>query len=162
MLLEEIRVKELLEECLDVKGAVAKEHAISLESEFEDAGATLRGDRRLLRTAVTNLVEIAIRHNRPGGKVVVGYHSDPSRESIVISDNGRGLPYEELRSIRDLFCRAAAPGMYDVDEVDAELLGVSIVKDIADLHGGRVGVRSVEGEGSTFTIHLPHRQRGVA
>lgn len=162
MLVEEIAVKELLEECLDVKGEAAREHHVFLEAEFGDSQATVRGDRRLLRAAVTNLVEMAMRHNRPGVRVVVGYRSDPSRESIVIADNGRGLAYEELRSIRDLFCRAAAPGMYDVDEIDAGLLGFSIVKDIADLHGGRVGVRSVEGEGSTFTLHLPRRQRGVA
>lgn len=162
MLVEEILVKELVEECLDVKCAAAGEHDISLEAEFDDPQATMRGDRRLLRAAVTNLVEMAIRHNRPGGTVVVGYHSDPGRESIVVTDNGRGLSYEELRSVRDLFCRAAAPGMYDVDEIDAGLLGFSVVKDIADLHGGRVGVRSVEGEGSTFTLHLPRRQRGVA
>ncbi|MBN2026021.1 MAG: ATP-binding protein [Actinobacteria bacterium] len=162
MLVEEIAVKKLVEECLEAKCAAAREHDISLEAKLNDARATVRGDRRLLRAALTNLVEIAIRHNRPGGKVTIAYHYDPSRESIVVEDNGRGLPYEDLRSIRDLFCRAAVPGMYDVEEIDAELLGFSIVKDIADLHGGRVGVRSLEGEGSTFTLYLPRRQRGVA
>ncbi|RJP31640.1 MAG: ATP-binding protein [Actinobacteria bacterium] len=162
MNIERIGVKELVEECLETKHAVAREHGVSLEVEPDNLEATLYGDRRLLRAAVANLVEMAIRHNRPGGKVTVGFFNDPNRESIVVTDNGRGLPYEDLRSIRDLFCRAATTEVYEVDELDASLLGFSVVKDIADLHGGRVGVRSMEGEGSTFTLHLPRRHRGAA
>ncbi len=162
MLIEEITVRELVEECLEFKSTAAREHDISLEAELDDPRAIICGDRRLLRAAVTNLIEMAIRHNRPGGKITVGYQSDPCRESIVVADNGRGISYEDLRSIHDLFCRPAVPGMYDVDEIDAGLLGLSVVKDIADLHGGRIGVRSMEGEGSTFILYLPRRQRVVA
>lgn len=162
MIVEEIAVRELVEECLDTKAGMAREHKVVLEADLEDPGATLRGDRRLLKAAVANLVDMAIKHNRPGGTVVVGHYRHPERESIVVSDDGRGIPYEELRSIRDLFCRAGTPWPYDAEEIDAELLGFSIVKDIADLHGGRVGVRSVEGEGSTFTLHLPRLSRGAA
>lgn len=162
MLVEEIDVRELVEECLEVKCSVANERDVTLEAELDDPQATMCGDRRLLRAALTNLIEEAIRHNRPGGRVTIAYQSDHNRESIVVADNGTGIPYEELRDIRDLFCRAGVPGTCDVDEIDAGLLGLSIVKDIADLHGGRVGVRSMEGEGSTFTLHLPRRQRSVA
>jgi signal transduction histidine kinase len=162
MIVEEIMVRELVEECFEAKTVVAREYYVALEADLEDPQATLRGDRRLLRAAVANLVEMAIKGNRPGGKVTIGHRSDAGRDSIEIADNGRGLPHENLRSISDLFCRSSAPGMYDVDEIDAEILGFSIVKDIADLHGGRIGVRSIEGEGSTFTLHLPRQQRGVA
>ena len=74
----------------------------------------------------------------------------------------RAEGYEDLRSVRDLFCRAAMQGNYEVEEIDPKLLGFSIVKDIADLHGGRIGVQSIEGEGSTFTLHLPGRRRRIA
>ncbi|MEW6553904.1 MAG: ATP-binding protein [Actinomycetota bacterium] len=162
MLIEEIAVGELVEDCLDFKSTAASDHDVTLEAELDDPRAIICGDRRLLRAALTNLIETAIRNNRPGGKVTIGYQSDPSRETFVVTDNGRGIPYEDLRSIRDLFCRSRVPGMHDVEEIDAEFVGLSVVKDIADLHGGRVGVRSMEGEGSTFTLHLPRRQRVVA
>jgi len=162
MIVEEIAVKDLIEECLEVKCQAARENKVALQAEFDDPQATMCGDRGLLRAAVSNLVEIAIRHNHPGGRVTVGYRSDSGRESIAVTDNGKGLSYEDLRSVRDLFCRAASAGMYNGEEIDPRLHGFSIVKDIADLHGGRVGVRSVEGEGSTLTLHLPRRHRAVA
>jgi len=162
MIFEDIVVGELIEECLEAKSTAAREHKVALEADIEDVGATLRGDRRLLRAALANLVDVAIRSSRPGGKITINYRTDPSRESIMVVDNGRGLHFDDLRSIRDLFCRAAALGNYEVEEIDPSLMGFCIVKDIADLHGGRVGVRSMEGEGSTFTLHLPRRHLGVA
>lgn len=162
MLVEMIEVPGLVGECLEVKGEAARERGVVLEAATLDPQATVRGDRRLLRAAVTNLIETAIRRSRPGARVSVGFHGDPGRGSIVVSDNGRGIAYEELRDIRDLFCSGGAAGMRDIDELDAELLCLSVVKDVADLHGGRVGVRSLEGEGSTFTLHLPVPHRAVA
>jgi signal transduction histidine kinase len=162
MRLEDIVIGELVCECLKTRSDVAGERGVALEIDLEDPGAILYGDRRLLMAAMTNMVDIAIMYNRPGGRITVGHHSDQDRESIVVVDNGRGLHYEDLRSVRDLFCRAAMQGNYEVEEIDPKLLGFSVVKDIADLHGGRIGVQSVEGEGSTFTLHLPRRRRRIA
>ena len=162
MRFERIAVKGLFEECLDSRIVKAEERRITLETFIEDPEATLSGDRRLLRVAVSNLVDMAIRRNKSGGKVVIGYSRDPARESIVITDTGSGIPLERLRSIRDLFCRASTPCEYDVDEADLDLQGLHIVKDIADIHHGRIGVRSMEGEGSTFTLHLPRHSNGAA
>ncbi len=157
MLIEEITVRELVEECLQTKGTAANERGVALEKDLDDPEAVLRGDRRLLRTAVNNMIEAAMGSSRPGGKVVVRHRRDPARETIVVSGGGRGIPYEELRGIYDLLCRPAMFAMDGEDEIVSGLANISIVKDIADLHGGRVGVRSFEGEGSTFTLHLPRR-----
>ena len=162
MISQEMAVRDLIEECLEAKAAAAQEHNVVLEAELDDPRAIMWGDRKLLRAAVSNLVEMAIRRNRPGGKVIVGYYCDANRESIMVSDDGKGLAFEDLRSVRDIFCRAASAVVYDSEEIDDNLIGFSIVKDIADLHGGRVAVRSIEDEGSTVTLHLPHRHRGVA
>lgn len=155
MISQETSVKGLVEECLKLKGAAAQERGVAIEAEMDERDAIVLGDRRLLRAAVNNLIDAALRRSRPGGRVVIRYRSDPARGSISVSDDGAGIPYEELRDIQDLFSRVTAPGL-DVDgELDASLLGLSVVRDIADLHGGRVGVRSVEGQGSTFSLHLP-------
>ena len=157
MKVEAIPVGELVEECLRIKGSLAERGGISLEVDIEDPRAFLHGDRRLLMTAVNNLIDNAMRNNRPGGKIVIAYRQDGTRESIMVSDTGKGIPYDELRSIRDMFCWSGMRSIDELEAVDGELIALSIVRDVADLHGGRVGVRSLEGEGSTFSFHLPRR-----
>ncbi|MDY6796531.1 MAG: ATP-binding protein [Actinomycetota bacterium] len=157
MKVEAIPVRELVEECLRVKGSLAERSGISLEASIEDPRAFLHGDRRLLMTAVNNLIDNAMRNNRSGGKISIAYRHDGTRESIMVSDTGKGIPYDELRSIKDMFCWSGKRSIDELESVEDELIGLSIVRDVADLHGGRVGVRSLEGEGSTFSFHLPRR-----
>jgi signal transduction histidine kinase len=157
MRIEEISVSGLLEECREVKQAAAGKRGLSLEASIDDSEATLHGDRRLLRTAVANLIDTSMRYSRRGGKITIGHRRDTMRESIVVADNGTGVPCEELRGMRDLFGRAGGAGVDETEEMDAGMIGLYIVRDIVDLHGGRVGVRSLEGEGSTFALHIPRR-----
>jgi signal transduction histidine kinase len=161
MRVERISVKEFVKECLEVKKNDAELNGIRLEDELDDPDAKISGDRRLLRDAVSNLIDMAIRSSCPGCSVSIAYHSDTARDSIVVSNDGRGIPYEELRDIRDLFCRPFAYGIDEADELPPGLLGLSVVRDVADLHGGRVGVRSLEGDGSSFSLHLPRRLASI-
>jgi signal transduction histidine kinase len=101
------------------------------------------------------MIDASIRRNRPGGKVVVGHRSDTTRETIVVSGSGEGIPYEELRGLQELFSRGSMPDLDEIEGMDNRLIGLNIVRDVADLHGGRVGVRSVPGEGAAFSMHLP-------
>jgi signal transduction histidine kinase len=111
---------------------------------------------------MSNLIDAAIRHSRPGGKVTIGHRSDSMRQSIIVSGNGQGIPYEELRGMRDLFARSSMRAVDGEDEIEPGLIGLSIVRDVVDLHKGRVGVSSLEGSGSTFTLHLPRLPRRCA
>ena len=155
MIREEIQIKELIAECLETKGTEARERDVVLEEDITDPAATLRGDRRLLRTAVNNMIDASIKRNRPGGRVVVGHSRDNVRETIVVSGSGEGIPYEELRSLYDLFSRGSMSDPDAIEDMDSRLVNLTIVRDVADLHGGRVGVRSVPGEGAAFSMHLP-------
>jgi signal transduction histidine kinase len=152
---EEIQIRELIEDCIHSRGTMPENSDISLEMDLDDPQAVLRGDRRLLRTAMSNLIHTSIGHAKPGGKVTIGHKRDSMRESIEVSNDGNGIPYEELRSVRDLFSRSSMRTVDDADEIEPALVRLSIVRDVADLHRGRVGVRSMEGCGSTFTLHLP-------
>jgi signal transduction histidine kinase len=155
MRVQAIPIRELVDECIDDKGILAEEYGISLHADLADPDASLRGDRRLLKAALSNLIDNAIKHNRPGGKVIIGYRCDNSRESIFVSDTGKGIPYDELCYMRDLFSRARMSGLNEMEQIDGDLIGLTIVRDVADLHGGRVGIRNLEGEGTTFSFHLP-------
>jgi signal transduction histidine kinase len=152
---EDISVRELVKECLAVKGGLAEGNGVAFELDLEDPDALISGDRALLRTAVNNLIDGAVRYNRQGGRVTITHRSELTRESLVVADSGDGIPYEELRSMQELICRGSVPVVDDVEAMDRRLIGLTIVRDVADLHGGRVGVRSVPGEGTAISIHLP-------
>jgi signal transduction histidine kinase len=155
MLRDEIMVRSLIEECVEFKRPLADAFGITLNADIEDDGASLRGDRRLLRAAVSNLIDTAMKHARHTGNVTVGHKASEDRDSITVSYAGDSIPYDELLEMQDIFCRSHRYCEGEPSEFDRRLLGLSIARDVADLHSGRIGVRSNEGRGATFSIHLP-------
>lgn len=162
MMLEDITLHELVDECLDRKREKARERGVFLYAAEEDLRVVCRADRRLLRAALVNMIEVVISYSRAGSGILVGYQRDDTRERIYVAGDYGSIPFEELRTVRDLFCRPTMSEAWEVEELKAPLLSLSLVKDIADLHGGKVGVQSREGEGVTLSLYLPRRQRGVA
>ncbi len=117
------------------------------------ASAVAVGDQLSLRRALTNLVENAIRYNRPGGHVTVEAASAPAGYvAVAVRDDGIGIPPEALAHVFDRFFRV------DKSRSRAEGgsgLGLSIVAKIAREHAGRVDVESEEGRGTRFVLTLP-------
>lgn len=110
------------------------------------------GDRARLEQLVWNLVENALRYTPPGGQVEIGLASEADGVILRVSDTGVGIPDEHLPRIFERF--------YRVDKARSRNsggtgLGLAIVKSVAEAHGGRVAVSSVQGQGSTFTVRLP-------
>jgi two-component system phosphate regulon sensor histidine kinase PhoR len=102
-----------------------------------------------LDQVLLNLVENAVKFT-PGGGLVTIAAGDKSGV-FEVRDTGIGIPQQEIPKIFQRF--------YRVDRVQSKGstgLGLSIVKNIADLHGGRIVVESEEGKGSTFRVELPH------
>lgn len=101
-----------------------------------------------------NLMENAVKYNLPGGKVLVRLYVSGEWVTLQIEDTGVGIPEEDLPKIFDRF--------YRVDKARSRAaggtgLGLSIVRDTAQLHGGKVTVRSREGEqGTCFTVSFPY------
>jgi two-component system sensor histidine kinase SenX3 len=119
-------------------------------------GARVLGNARQLSTAVGNLVENAVVYSDPGARVVVAAHvrahDDDDDVEITVSDTGIGISPAEAERIFERFYRVD----YGRSRANGGTgLGLSIVKHIAASHGGRVGVWSQVGRGSTFTITLP-------
>ncbi len=110
------------------------------------------GDRRDLVSAVSNLVENAIKYSERGSLVQLRVSTEPEAVEIAVIDQGVGIPAGELERIFERF--------YRVDRARSRLtggtgLGLSIVRHVAVNHSGTVRVESREGEGSTFTLRLP-------
>ena len=130
---------------------VAEARQIELVAAGAD-GVRVLGDRGQLCTAVGNLVENAVNYSPDRTKVVVSVRVEGELAEISVTDQGVGIPDQDLNRIFERF--------YRVDPARSRItggtgLGLAIVKHIAATHGGDVSVWSVEGAGSTFTLRLP-------
>ena len=112
---------------------------------------TIRGDREGLTEAFTNIVENAVKYNRPEGRVDITVSSGHDTAVITVKDTGIGIPDDERDRIFDRFYRADSSRSVTVGSG----LGLSIVRSIVEEHGGRVEVESDPGQGSVFTVRLP-------
>ena len=115
--------------------------------------AEVKGDKVRLEQALVNLLDNAVKFNRPGGKVSVetGRTAD-GQARIAIADTGIGIPSGDLSRIFERFYRVDKARSR---EVGGTGLGLSIVKHVVDRMGGKIDVESTLGKGSTFTMRLP-------
>lgn len=105
-------------------------------------------DRNLLRHIILNLLTNAIKYSEQQIRLTAIRQADTL--SIIVEDNGIGIPYESQDKIFDKFFRAA-----NTVDVNGAGLGLHIVYRYVKLLGGDISLRSVPGEGSTFTLFLP-------
>ncbi|MCS7179434.1 MAG: ATP-binding protein [Anaerolineae bacterium] len=145
----------LLVEAVDGIRARAVAKGLVLRLEASEPAPIIWGDAMLLRQAVTNLVDNAIKYTPSGGMVTVGFRVVGPEVHIFVSDTGIGIAPEDQVRLFEKFYRVRRRGMEDVP---GSGLGLAIVKSIAERHGGRVGVESQPNRGSTFTIILPIRR----
>jgi two-component system OmpR family sensor kinase len=111
----------------------------------------LTADRQRLTQAVMQLAQNAAEHTRDGDRIALGSAISNGVARLWVSDNGPGIPEHEREQIFERFHRAGDGGRRSAGAG----LGLSIVRAIAEAHGGRVDLYSREGEGSTFTLILP-------
>ncbi len=109
-------------------------------------------DIEKIRLAVQNLLDNALRYNRPGGKVIISFKNRKGEIEVSIEDTGVGIPKEQHERVFNKFFRAA-----NVMKIDTEGtgLGLFIAKNIIEAHKGRIWFKSEEGKGSTFYFSLP-------
>ena len=114
--------------------------------------APVRGDRRLLERLVANLVENAVRHNVDGGTVEVRTASAAGRSTVEVRNDGPAVPPDAVASLLEPFQRLdrGAPG-------DGVGLGLSIVRSVAEAHGGSVELRARPSGGLVARVSLPAR-----
>lgn len=107
-----------------------------------------------LEQMLTNLIDNAVKFNREGGSVTVGYASEGETDVVSITDTGEGISNEHLQRIFERFYRTDRARSR---EIGGTGLGLAIVKHLARLHGGEISLTSTPGKGSTFSIELPKK-----
>jgi two-component system phosphate regulon sensor histidine kinase PhoR len=147
-----LHLDTLIERVLVMLDPVAGQRGIRLVRNFAAGLPALVGDADLLARAVENLVSNAIKYSPGGTDVTISASNDDSAFSIQVADQGYGIPEAGLARIFEKFYRV--PRIQDAD-VPGTGLGLSLVREIAELHGGSVTVRSEVNAGSTFTLRLP-------
>jgi signal transduction histidine kinase len=128
--------------------AITPNRAVELDS----AALTqpVAGDEKLLQHVVANLISKAVKYSPDGGLVRIVAWLEDENAVIAVSDQGVGIPADELPKLFQRFFRAhTSAGIIGTG------YGLNIVKQFVELHGGGIEVESVEGKGSTFTVRLP-------
>ena len=138
-------------------GAAAAADGVVLEHR-PGAGLTVLGDAAALRRAVANLLSNAIRVTDADGVIRVDTGGDDDRVWTSVVDEGPGIATDHLEDVFQRFWRGDRAS---AREAGRSGLGLAIVRQIAEGHGGRATVRSKLAEGSTFTVWLPRYVSGT-
>ncbi len=129
-----------------------------LDTSGEQSSLTVEGDPGRLYQVVTNLVANALRHTPAGGRVLLSTEADGENVRTIVKDTGSGIPAEDLPHVFDRFWRGDRSRTRG--DGSGGGLGLAIVRQLVEAHGGQVDVQSVEGEGSTFMVALPRHLTG--
>ncbi len=151
---ESCHIGAIVVEAVDGLRMRAATKDLVLRLEPSDPAPVIMGDKTLLRQAVTNLVDNALKYTPPGGTVTVGLKVTANEVLITVSDTGIGIAPEDQVRLFEKFYRIRRR---ETEGVQGSGLGLAIVKSIIERHGGRVWVDSTLNEGSVFTIALPLR-----
>ena len=149
---EQIQLAPMFEEIFTDLAPLAEEDGISLEVEGD---GVMTGSDALIYRLLFNLTENAVKYNRPGGSVRISVTQEPEKLLIRVSDTGCGIPEEFQRSIFQPFFRVDKSRSREYGGVG---LGLSLVWEIANLHGGSVWVEKSSEKGTTIAVDLPTQQ----
>ncbi|HEV8663546.1 MAG TPA: ATP-binding protein [Candidatus Methylomirabilis sp.] len=151
---------EVLTAAVERMRGLAAERRVRLELEPPRGPLPLTGDPEMLESVFSNLLDNAVKFSPEGASVVVGVGADPRTLTVQVRDQGPGIPPEEVPRVFERFFRGREAAA--ARRVPGTGLGLHISKAIVEAHGGRIGVESRVGEGSTFTVTLPREARGPA
>ncbi len=148
---EAVDLAELARHAVEVLAPRARKGDLELTLEAPDAVPAV-GERDELERLLLNLIENAIKYNRPGGRVRVRLDARDSELIIEVRDSGIGIPEEALERVFERFYRVDKGRSRDQGGTG---LGLAIIKHVAQSHGGSIEVESKLGHGSTFIVRLP-------
>jgi heavy metal sensor kinase len=131
--------------------ALAVDKELTIATELPDAPVHIALDEASFRRMLLILLDNAVKYTPAGGRIAVRVIEHSDNLEIIVTDSGIGIPAEQLPFVFDRFWRA---DQVRSREAGGTGLGLAIARDIAKNHGAELGVESLPGQGSTFTIRL--------
>ena len=150
--LSDFNLSENMKQWIMLFSASAQKKHIAISMNAPDV-VMLRADQDKIERICYNLLSNALKYTSEGGEISLMAKEEGGRVMISVADNGCGISSDELPYIFDRFYQAKNAGR-------GTGIGLAIVKAFTELHHGEVSATSIEGKGSTFTIHIPVRQKG--
>ena len=150
--LSDFNLAESMKQWIKLFSASAQKKHITISMDAPDT-IMLRADQDKIERICYNLLSNALKYTSEGGEISLMAKEEGGRVMISVADNGCGISSDELPYIFDRFYQAKNAGR-------GTGIGLAIVKAFTELHHGEVSATSIEGKGSTFTIHIPVRQKG--
>ena len=150
--LSDFNLAESMKQWIKLFSASAQKKHIAISMDAPDT-IMLRADQDKIERICYNLLSNALKYTSEGGEISLMAKEEGGRVMISVADNGCGISSDELPYIFDRFYQAKNAGR-------GTGIGLAIVKAFTELHHGEVSATSIEGKGSTFTIHIPVRQKG--
>jgi len=120
---------------------------------FQTINSNVAADKVHLTSIFVNLLDNAIKYSKQYPKLLISTESTDSEVIVKIKDNGIGIPKDQINKIFDKFYRVPKGNLHDVKGFG---LGLSYVKRMLELHGGKIAVHSKVNEGSEFIVTLPN------
>ena len=150
--LSDFNLAESMKQWIKLFCVSAQKKHIAISMDAPDT-IMLRADQDKIERICYNLLSNALKYTSEGGEISLMAKEEGGRVMISVADNGCGISSDELPYIFDRFYQAKNAGR-------GTGIGLAIVKAFTELHHGEVSATSIEGKGSTFTIHIPVRQKG--
>jgi heavy metal sensor kinase len=139
---------KIVSDCVDLIRPLADERGVEVSTDLSPV--EIEADSERLTLVVTNLLTNAVQYNHDGGQVKIGAKLENGIAVLTVSDNGQGIPAEDLPRVFERFYRA------DKSRPSGNAgLGLAISKALIAAHGGNIDVVSEENVGTTFTVRLP-------
>jgi PAS domain S-box-containing protein len=151
--LEEVPLSAVLERSLESVRGFAEQQGIAINAPATDARVEADADR--LVQVLVNLLSNAVKYSPPGGTVEVAVAERDGQAEVRVQDRGRGIPAHRREAIFERFEQVESS---DARQKGGTGLGLAICRAIVEQHGGKIGVESQPGKGSTFWFRVPSRR----
>jgi two-component system sensor histidine kinase BaeS len=148
----EVAPDNLVEQVVHAMLPLAEERGITLTAGVQQPVAPIRADGDRLAEVLTNLIGNALRYAHQGRHVTVSAAQENDRLMLEVADDGPGLSPDELPFVFERFWRGDRSRSRDSG---GSGIGLAIVRQLVELHGGTVSAESKPGEGTTFRVALP-------
>lgn len=148
---EKVNTKQVVESVRKKINPIAKKREVKVN--YEASGISINANKDSLEKLITILMDNAIKYTRKGGSISLSIRKSRKNLMIKVVDTGVGIAKKDLKLIFERFYRADSSR--SKLKADGFGLGLSMAKQIVELHKGTIKVKSIVGKGSTFTVKLP-------